>query len=522
MSQKSKMKLTSQEKKQSDILDSESLNDKLVELKTTNSKVLNFYMEHKTLDFELMNIMFIDILDELLKGMSGDMTKTMTDRINNLILEQSNDILTIKEHIKTLLQDKKSDMQMIKDLNNDIINNIVIKLFDIKKDYINDMKLLIDKHESDNIIKIIDRLDKESQKLINEIIPKTNTHYYNQYESIIKSFKYEISNMNNSEKIENKYIELLNNIEKSMITYITTTENRLHNDISDIKKMSIETNTNQSNVNEELMSFLNKTKNSSFKGQIAENQIEDILNKLYPYADIKRTSDEDNSGDFIMTRTDGLPILFEIKDYNRNIPTDEVNKFIRDVTDNDMCGIFISISTGISKKRNYEIEISENNNIMLYIHNMNYDSDKIKLGVDIIDNLYSRLKLNNKNDVKISTELLNQINKEYNIFITKRTQTIEHIKETTKKTIQYIEEMEMKSLNELLSSKFSFKNNNKLRCDTCKNFVGTNAKSLAAHLRKCKIKIIKSDDDNDDEIDKLLNSTDNNSPKIKSPKEIII
>ena len=106
---------------------------------------------------------------------------------------------------------------------------------------------------------------------------------------------------------------------------------------------------------------------------MAENQIETIINKLYPYADVKRTADEDSSGDFIMTRTDGIPIMFEIKDYNRNIPTDEITKFVRDVTENNICGIFISISTGICKKRNFEIEISENNNIMLYIHNMNYE-----------------------------------------------------------------------------------------------------------------------------------------------------
>lgn len=487
------------------------------ELKTTNSKVIEFYRKHNTLNFELMNEILIDILEELLKGMSGDMTKHMTDKLNNLILEQSNDITTIKDSLKVLLQEKKNDIQTIKELNNDMMNNIIIKLFDIKKDYMNDMKLLIDKHESDNIIKIIDRLDKETQKLINEVIPKSNTLYYNQYENMMKSFKDDISNINKSDKLENKYTELLNNIEKSMITYISTTENRLHNEISDIKKISIETNTNQDKVNEELMTFLNKTKNSSFKGQMAENQIEDILNKLYPYADIKRTADEDNSGDFIMSRVDGLPILFEVKDYNRNIPTDEINKFIRDVTDNDMCGIFISISTGISKKKNFEIEISDNNNIMLYIHNMNYDSDKIKLGVDIIDNLYNRLKLNNKDDIKISTELLNQINKEYNIFISKRMQTIEHIKETTKKTIQYIEEMELKSLNEFLTSKLSFKNHSKLKCNICKSFVGTNAKSLAAHTRKCKTKIIDESDSitdtskksQDEIIDDLLLDTSN-------------
>jgi len=467
------------------------------ELKTTSNKTINFYKKYETLDFELMNDIMVDILEELMKGMSGDMSKYIVDKFNSSIIEQSKDLSQIKDQLKTLVMENKIEMQTIKELNNDI----VIKLFDIKKEYINDMKMLIDKHESDNIIKIIDRFDKETQKLINDVIPKTNSMYYNQYEMMIKTFKEEVMKGDN---VENKYIELINNIEKSLIGYLSTSETRIHNEISDIKNLSVQNNIIQDKVNSELMLFLDKSKNSTYKGQMAENQIEHIINRLYPYGEIKRTVDDNNSGDFIMTRNDGIPILFEIKDYNRNIPTDEVNKFIRDVNDNDMCGIFISISSGISKKRNFEIEISENNNIMLYIHNMNYDGDKIKLGVDIIDNLFSRLKLNNKDDVKISSDVLAIINKEYNVFISKRTQTIDHIKETTKKTIQYIEEMELKSLNDLLSSKFSFKNNNKLRCDFCKNFVGTNAKSLAVHQRKCKNKQTVEQDTTSDESTKNI------------------
>ena len=61
-----------------------------------------------------------------------------------------------------------------------------------------------------------------------------------------------------------------------------------------------------------------------------------------------------------------------------------------------------------------------------------------------------------------------------------------HIIDSTKKTIQYIEELELKNLNNYLSSKFSFKNSSTLKCNLCNNFIGTNLKSIAAHKRKCK------------------------------------
>jgi hypothetical protein len=39
-----------------------------------------------------------------------------------------------------------------------------------------------------------------------------------------------------------------------------------------------------------------------------------------------------------------------------------------------------------------------------------------------------------------------------------------YIIDSTKKTIQYIEELELKNLNNYLSSKFSFKNSSTLKC----------------------------------------------------------
>jgi hypothetical protein len=194
------------------------------------------------------------------------------------------------------------------------------------------------------------------------------------------------------------------------------------------------------------------------------------------------------------SKIDGIElpsILFEIKNYNGNVPSHEVTKFVRDINDKRLCGIMISISSGICNKLNYEINISESNNICLYIHDMNYDPDKLKLGVDIIDNLYSRLKLNaiNPHEYKISMEQLELINKEYNTFIEKRTLAINHFKDLSKKTLQYIEELELMNLNKLLSSNSTFNNTSTLKCDYC-DFIGTNLKSLAAYKRRCKKNII--------------------------------
>jgi hypothetical protein len=461
------------------------------ELKTTNKKTLDFYNTNPIFNFELMNDIFVDILEELAKSMSGSITTNMSSKFTKTLSDQTKELSQIKDQIKTLLIDNNTKTQTMKELNNDMLNNIIIKLFDIKKDNMNDIKQLIDKHETDNMSKIVERFDRETQKIIKEIIPTSNTQYYSQYETLIKSFYNDIKQTTNTNNVEDKYNKLFDNIEKNLINYITTTELRLNQNITEIKNIANNNYAIQDKMNGELTVFLDKYKNSSFKGALAENRIEDIINTLYPHAEINRTAQENKSGDIIMNRTDKTPILFEIKDYNRNIPTEEINKFIRDINEHKISGVFISISTGISKKHNFQIDINETNNIMVYIHNMNYDESKLKCAVDIIDTLQSQLLQFNKNDITISRKTIEQLNKDYQSFINKRTQTLNHIKESTKKTIMLVEEMELKSLNEYLSSKFSLDQTNSLKCNICNKFIGTNKKSLATHKRKCKTTIAK-------------------------------
>ena len=79
-----------------------------------------------------------------------------------------------------------------------------------------------------------------------------------------------------------------------------------------------------------------------------------------------------------------------------NVPLIEIDKFIRDVNEHNISGIMLSISSGIANKKNFQIDITKNNNICIYIHNMNYDVEKLRLAIDIIDNLGSKLKENKK------------------------------------------------------------------------------------------------------------------------------
>lgn len=413
--------------------------------------------------------MIVNMLDELMKSMSGDITNILTKDLLKILR-------TNNENISRL----SSELDVLK-------TNISLKILEMRDNSLTDLRVYLTKHDETMADRIIEKMCTENKKIVSELIPRSNEEYYMKYESMLKVFREDLRVINNTELLERRYNDLMKNIENNLVDHLLKSEDRIQTNLYEIKSSGNQNVINQEKMNVELLNYLDKYKNSSNKGHISENHIEMILNELYKSSEIKRTSEDSKSGDFIMYREEGIPILFEIKNYNRNVPSEEVNKFNRDVIENNMCGIMISISSGICNKNNYHIDIMEGGNICLYIHDMNYDSEKIKLGVDILDNLYMKLKENEKDDMSISSELLNLINKEYQIFISKRDNAINLVKESSKKTIQYIEEMELMNLNNYLSSKLKFKNVNVLRCKICERFIGTNAKSLAAHTRKCKV-----------------------------------
>ena len=449
-------------------------------LTTKRKKTLNFYNKYKNFDFEEINDMMIDVFENIINNFSGEMTNTLTKELIFLMKNQTKQI-----------EELHKDMGILK-------KDIILKLYDIKNENIDNIKLFILNNDNENVKRITDKIEQEHLKLIKEVIPKNNILFFEQYENIMRLFKEELKNLNHSDSIELKYTNLLKNLELSLLYNINNSELRIQNIIldknTDINNNinEIKTNTiNQQNTNIEIVNKLNqhlhKYNNSSLKGNISENYIESLLNNIYKSAEIKRMTDKSKSGDFIMTKNN-ISILFEIKNYSRNVPTEEVNKFIRDINEQNICGIMLSISSGISNKYNFQIDITNNNNVCLYIHDVNFESDKIKLGVDIIDNLYSKLKLkSSSNEISINNETLDVINKEYQLYLNKRDTAINFTKDSFKKIIQHIEDMELINLNNLLSKTYSFINTNALECDICKKFIGSNNKSLAMHKKKCKI-----------------------------------
>ena len=235
--------------------------------------------------------------------------------------------------------------------------------------------------------------------------------------------------------------------------------------------------------------IINSLKNNSTRKQVHNSgyQLKYILNQMYCTSDVTQVTNSYGLYTLSMKRPNKPKVFFANKDNDLNIEPDDINNFVKFVEDNNCHGVFVSHNSGISSKPNYHIDYF-NGNMIVYIQNTDYSQDKIKIAIDIIDNLSSKLQeFNSQNDENtIPTTVLNDINKEYQLFISQKEALIGVYKDCQKKVLSQIDEVRFPCLDKYLSTKFTTQIQKQgFKCDLCKAFNANNLKALAAHKRGC-------------------------------------
>jgi hypothetical protein len=222
-----------------------------------------------------------------------------------------------------------------------------------------------------------------------------------------------------------------------------------------------------------------------------EKHLSTVLTKMYNSSEVHNQNKNTNTtttGPILLKRQRKYNILISNKDMEDNISLEEVQAFFTLIDEQNCNGIFISQNSGIFGKKNYQIEL-HNNNIVVFVHHGQYNPAKIEIAVDIIDQLSSKMrqfKHQTDEECTISKELLDTINNEYQLFLSQKTAVIEVFKESQKKVLSQIDEIRFPSLDKYLATKYSAPLQKPgLKCDLCKSFSGNNLKALAAHKRGC-------------------------------------
>ena len=256
-------------------------------------------------------------------------------------------------------------------------------------------------------------------------------------------------------------------------TAISDSEERIHTEITGIKDSTTK-------VLDELSDFIGKYRSSSPTAMT--DDLECVLNKTYPTARISRNFSE---GAFILNHM-GSSVYIQNNTQTTNLTEDVISDFLKKVKENNTNAILLAQHTGIIDKPNYHIDIY-GGHIVLFIHTVNYSADKIKIGVDIVNHLSTKLReLNHtETDYSVSKAMLEDINREYQSFIRQKETMSNTMKDSHKKILAQLEDLRFPVLNQYLSTKFTSILRPGYKCDICRVFTVNTLKGLAAHKRGC-------------------------------------
>jgi hypothetical protein len=463
---------------------------------------------------EKVNSIIIFLKDETEKIQKAASNENMEIIVKSYFTNTSNQNRELIEKISSIV----TEIPKSNDTHYTNINGKIHEISALFKEENEKIQKTIQSNELENNLKItFSTFEKNNQTLIDktiyllhEIIPKSNETVYNTINNIQTSIKQETDKIYNlfskeDEKINQKFIEIernfinmfstmQTNLQQPIHSYINTSEERINKNITNISEMTTKSMNVQTQLYTEMNEFLNKYRSSTIKGAVHENQLENLLSEMHPSAEIVNNTGLTGSCDFLLKRKDYSDILFENKHYSSNVPSSEVKKFEKDCTNIKAHGIFLSQISGISTKENFHIDFKDGL-ILIYLHNVDYSKDKIRVAIELIDGLSVKMnqireKENNNIDIVINRDVLAEINKEYREFALKKDNMITYIKNFSKTALLNMEEIKMPCLNKFLSTVFVLENTanelkNEIRCKDCGGGPFEPIRGLSTHRKKC-------------------------------------
>lgn len=460
-----------------------------------NEKIWRFFKErHPTLHIEDCMSLFIDLIEKLTENMNATLHSSM---FTNLF-----------ENVKHL----QMQLDGISRTQSEQNAGLIMKLSDFKRDYIEDVKLIMSSNVSDKIAPLIREqnsiLMDKTNILLHDVLPKTNDQLSKQLSSAIREMQKSIVDdthkfFSGSTLSPQSLQEFINSLDGKLSASLqmsqAQTETRIDTSIREmkassdanlsvIKELSCANQQVACALNTSVCEVLKKMENSSVKGKISENILFNTLVALFPCAQIDSVGTTKETGDIMITRKERPRILVENKNWDKNVVQEEVKKFLHDVEQQNCCGLFLAQNYGIANKEDFEVNV-HNGNVLVYVHQAKNDPDKIKVAISIIDHLKMRLDelVSDKSMPEVDTigkERMDNINQEYQAFITQKLSMIRYVREFQSKLCKMIEDVRLPSLEEHLSTRYAT-SSSKYTCQFCETFRAKNQQALSAHHRGC-------------------------------------
>ena len=447
-----------------------------------HSRILTFFQAHPKLDPEETVCKFIDIMENLHESMSNTMGNTA---------------------VLDMLQSLNHKMDNVSQANTNLEQQLAARMNDLRKEYVDDLKMVLTCNVSDKIEPLLREqnavLFDKTNAVIASLIPQNESAVVGRIESVVKTFQDHVtadtrqllSSTMDAATLQRHLAEFDEKIHRTVASSqsilnqsIENTERRL-----DGRMDAITTTSNQVSeaLHTSVSSLLHKFENSSSKGQLSENLLFSVLGELYPTAAIEQVGQTKETGDIMLRRPDRPTVLVENKDWSRPVPQTEVSKFMRDIDVQHCSGIFLSQNGAITSRENFQIDLY-NGHVLVYVHDVRNDPERIKMAIDIVDRIEPALsEITSMNEQgteeTISKELVKQLNVEMMAFIEHKLAIVNSAKTFQKTLLKQLDDMRMPSLEEYLGAKFST-GNTVYKCEYCE-YTHPTKQGRGAHMRGC-------------------------------------
>ena len=460
------------------------------EITLRDPHTVTFYRANPHIDVEQINRGIVDMLSKAQRteDASADLHASIRVELQEYRaqMDRSNaQMADLRESIAALIDGtSKSELSLAK----------------IKEDYVREVGIVVANNSlssNEKLGAVLDRnashLADRTAVLLAEQVPKNSGCIKAHIQDMSASILEQINKCTRTDAAIPEFIAAFDQKYAAILqTALTQTEMRLNGSLDQVKSDALKSAVVQAQLNSNLDDFLAKYGNSSTKGKLGEANLASVLTKMYPTADIANTSGAASSGDFRLVRDNDKPvIILETKDYIANVDKAEIQKFIRDAEAQGTHGIFLSQSSGITYKSNFQIEF-DGGRVLVYVHHCQYCPEKIRAAIDIVDSLAPKLLLlgygatAGSEKTVVSRDVMDEINKEYQLFLGKRDAIVSMIKEFAKKMTRQVEDLKFVSLDKLLGEQYASAKQAHFTCDVCGVFHGKSKQALSAHKRVCK------------------------------------
>jgi len=467
-----------------------------------NPRICKFYLDNPSIHFETINLQFIDIFEKMFSHFQDAHLAIE----NQELLKQMNDTVnSLKEDILSM--------------NSQRIDNAIQTIADIKSEYITELHAVMD---GGNYEKLSEMLEDRNRQLFDKTttaictaLPKNNDSlltYFREYldnfytkirkdtDDLLQTTDTKITSDSIKDFIQHFELKssiMINSLQQPICSFILASENRINQQIAtandeNARELVILSQKIQDKLVQDIDSLLNSHRTPNVNlSPIKGNPMLGMLTKMYNSAEIIVCETQPTNSLIQLKRMRKQPVFIKSLEIDENVLVDDVNQFISSIEDRNACGILVSQKSGISNKKDFTIEIY-NHNVVVFVHNGDYSTHKIESAINIIDNLYTKIRqfsvshVAGSSDFHIPKDVLDSINQEYQTFISQKNAILELLKENQKKVTTQLDEFRFPQLDKYLATKYCTPIQKPgLKCDICKSFSGNNLKALAAHKRGC-------------------------------------